>query len=162
MSDVASPRAGTDSRRHLLLYDGVCGLCDRLVLFVLERDPHGTFRFASLQSPAATTQLARFGARADDLDTVSVITDYEGPGAVRLTKSRATCFVLSTFGWSWRAVAALAGVLPRALLDRAYDLIARNRYRVFGRLEQCALLRPEHVHRFLDTTVSVKSPPASA
>jgi predicted DCC family thiol-disulfide oxidoreductase YuxK len=158
MSDRIAQPTRTQVGPHLLLYDGVCGLCDRLVQFVLERDRRGVFRFASLQSLAATKHLARFGARAGDIDTLSVITDYQTETSRRLTRARAAVCVLSNLGCPWRAV-ALVGVLPSALLERAYDLVAANRYRLFGRRDHCVLPRPEYVHRFLDAESGVPSTP---
>ena len=135
--------------RHLLLFDGGCGLCEWLVQFVLARDPAGVFHFASLASPEGRSIVTRHGGDADDVSTVYVIADYRTPEARPLTKSRAALFVSRTLGWPWRA-ATLLGVLPTPLLDRLYDVVARNRYRVFGRREQCLMPRPEWQDRFID------------
>jgi len=135
--------------RHLLLFDGSCGLCEWLVQFVLARDPAGIFHFASLASPEGRTMVTRHGGDADDMSTVYVVADYRTPEARPLTKSRAALFVSRTLGWPWRA-AALLGVLPTRLLNRLYDFVARNRYRVFGRRAQCMIPRPEWQDRFID------------
>jgi predicted DCC family thiol-disulfide oxidoreductase YuxK len=135
--------------RHLVLYDGSCGLCHGLVRNVLQHDRLGVFHFASLQSPAATDQLARFGGCASDFKTAVVIMNYRGDASVQLTKARAAIFVLTLLEWPWRA-ATLLSVLPIALLDRTYDLIARNRYRILGRRDHCFVPRPEYQRRFLD------------
>ena len=135
--------------RHLLLFDGHCGLCTAFVQFVLARDPAGIFHFASLSSPEGRSIVTRHGGDADDVSTVYVIADYRSPEALPLTKSRAALFVSQTLGWPWRA-ATLFGVMPTALLDRVYDFVARNRYRVFGRREQCLMPRPEWQGRFID------------
>lgn len=158
MPTAVPQRLREEVGQHLLLYDGVCGFCDRFVQFVLIRDRRAAFRFASLQSSIAATQLALFGARAEDLDTVSVIARYQEEGAVRLTKSRAACFVLSQLGWPWRIV-ALVGVVPSALLDRAYDRVARHRYRFFGKHDVCRLPRAEDRHRFVDADTPIGSVP---
>ncbi len=121
----------SDRGRHLLLYDGVCGLCDRLVQTVLARDRREAFHFASLQSTSASAALERFGRDPRDLDTLYVIADYQTAAPRLLTKSRAALFVAGTLGWPWKATLAL-GVLPRGLLDWSYDLIARYRYRLFS------------------------------
>ncbi len=134
---------------HLLLYDGTCGLCNEIVRAVLLRDGLGVFHFASLQSPAGIEVLARFGCNSADLDTFVAIANYRSPSAACLIRARAAIFVLKTLGWPWRAAAPL-GLLPRALLDSAYDLVARNRYRFFPRVEHCLVPRPEHRDRFLD------------
>lgn len=135
--------------RHLLLFDGDCGLCEWLVQFVLARDPAGIFHFASLASPEGRSIVTRHGGDADDVSTVYVIADYRTPEARPLTKSRAALFVSRALGWPWRA-ATLLGVLPTRLLNRLYDVVARNRYRMFGRREECLMPRPEWQDRFID------------
>jgi len=134
--------------RHLLLFDGHCGLCTAFVQFVLPRDRAGIFRFASLSSPDGRAMVTRHGGDADDMSTVYVVADYRSAEARPLTRSRAALFVLGALGWPWKA-ATLFGVLPTALLDRVYDFVARNRYRVFGRREQCMMPRPEWQDRFI-------------
>ena len=134
---------------HLILYDGVCGLCSRLVQFVIPCDVRGLFHFASLQSAAGRAALDPFGSRSDDLTTVYVLAHYRNPTPVQLTKSRAALFVLTTLGWPWRA-AGLLYLVPAPLADRLYDVIARHRYRIFGRHEMCFLPEPAHRRRFID------------
>jgi len=133
---------------HLLLYDGECGLCNGLVQAVLARDPRGVFHFAPLQSAAASEFLARFGRDPSDLNTFVAIVNYRRPASACLTKARAAIFVMTTLGGPWNA-AALLRPLPAELLDRVYDLIARNRHRFFRRVEHCVVPRPEHRGRFL-------------
>jgi predicted DCC family thiol-disulfide oxidoreductase YuxK len=144
--------------RHLVLYDGSCGLCHGLVRNVLQHDRLGVFHFASLQSAAAAEQLARFSDCPTDLSTVVVIVNYRGEPSAQLTKARAAVFVLTVLGWPWKA-ATLLGVLPIALLDRTYDLIARNRYRIFGRRDRCLAPSPEYQRRFLDSVGHVVQKP---
>ena len=134
---------------HLLLYDGTCGLCNGIVRAVLRRDRAGLFHFASLQSRVGSDALARFGASAADLNSFAAIVNYRRPSASCLTKARAAMFVLESLGWPWRAAAWLRPV-PTGVLDPVYDLVARNRYRFFPRVEHCPLPRPEHRDRFLD------------
>lgn len=143
------PARGSPNAPHLLLYDGECGLCNRLVQAVLERDRQGVFHFASLQSAVAARQLDRFGASPGRLDTFVVIENYRAAQSTYLTRARAALFVLRVLGWPWRAAAVLR-VLPVALLDRAYDLVARNRYRIFGKGDSCFFPGPEHQQRFID------------
>jgi len=130
--------------RHVVLYDGVCALCNRFVRFVLARDRAGVFRLAPLQGPLGN----RVQAEAT-LQTIYVLADYGSPAERLLTKARAVLFVLNAFGWPWKA-AAIVRVFPVAWLDRAYDLVARHRYRVFGQYDVCPLPRPEHLSRFID------------
>jgi predicted DCC family thiol-disulfide oxidoreductase YuxK len=140
--------------RHLLLFDGQCGLCTAFVQFVLPRDRGGIFRFASLSSPQGRTMVTLHGGDPDDVSTVYVVADYRTPEPRPLTKSRAALFVAGALGWPWKA-ATLFGLLPTALLDRAYDVVARNRYRVFGRREQCLMPRPEWQDRFIDVRTPI-------
>ncbi len=135
--------------RHLILYDGVCGLCNRLNRFILERDAVAVFQFASLQSRLGQSILRGYGRDPDKLETLYVVVNYDSESAVLLSKSRAALFVLKTLGGPWRLTASL-GVLPRRLLDWAYDLVARHRYRVFGRYEYCLMPGPEYENRFID------------
>jgi predicted DCC family thiol-disulfide oxidoreductase YuxK len=140
----------SDRSQHLLLYDGVCGLCDRLVQAVLARDRGAVFQFASLQSPAAKAVLGQFGQNPDELNTLYVIVNYQSAAPKLVSKGNAALFVSETLGWPWRAARVL-GVLPHGLLDWGYDLIARHRYRMFGRYDQCVIPQPEHRGRFVET-----------
>jgi predicted DCC family thiol-disulfide oxidoreductase YuxK len=139
------------SAKHpVLLYDGVCGLCNRLVQFILRRDRAGVFRFASLQSALAARILARHGRDARDLDSVYVLLNYDTPGEALFARSDAVHVVFTQLGGMWRASAIILKLLPHALCDFAYDAIARRRYRIFGRSETCTLPAPEDRARFLD------------
>lgn len=135
----------------IILYDGVCGLCHRLVHFVLTRDRRDRFRFASLQSPFAATRLARHGQDPRDLDTLYVIVDNDGPSERLLSRARAWLFVLQQLGGLWRLTAVLSSMLPTRLLDTAYDLIARYRYRVFGQYQACPMPDEKWRNKFVET-----------
>jgi predicted DCC family thiol-disulfide oxidoreductase YuxK len=123
----------------------VCGLCDRSVRFVLARDRAAKFRFAPLQGALAARELPPRGGEPAALDTIYVLT-AEGR---LLRRSRAVLFVLRELGGWWRLI-ALGRVLPAALTDRVYDLVARVRYRVFGRLEACRVPGLGERERFLE------------
>ena len=150
MAGSAEPAPVTAGRgRHLLLYDGVCGFCNRMNQFVLARDARGVFDFASLQSATGHRILERFGKNAADLDTFYVVENYQSAAPSLLSKSSAALVVLRTIGGAWRWLAVL-GVLPAALRNAGYDFVARRRYRLFGRSETCMLPAPEHRQRFID------------
>lgn len=137
----------------ILLYDGVCGLCDRFVQFILRRDPEGVFRFAALQSPLAARILARHGINAQDLDAVYAVVDYELAGERVLARSDAVIFVLKQLPVHapfWRTAAFLLQCLPRSLRDWGYRVVARTRYRLFGRYDTCPIPTQETRARFLD------------
>jgi predicted DCC family thiol-disulfide oxidoreductase YuxK len=136
---------------HLVLYDGVCGLCNRLLHFVLVRDGHAVFRFASLQSNIGRAMVKRFGGNPDDLTTLYVVADYQSATARAFTRSRGALFIARRLGWPWKLALAFR-VLPTAVLDRLYGLVASSRYRIFGRYEQCPIPRPEHRTRFIDVS----------
>ena len=147
---LESPRqAASPAGDHLLLYDGVCGLCNRLNQFLLPRDTAGAFVFASLQSGVGRSALARFGKSLDDLTTFYVVTNYRSESPRLLSKAAAGLFVMGALGAPWRWLALLS-VVPPALLNRGYDLLARNRYRLFGRSETCMVPAAEYRQRFLD------------
>jgi predicted DCC family thiol-disulfide oxidoreductase YuxK len=133
--------------RHVVLYDGLCGVCNRFNRFVLDRDPEGRFVFAALQSPTARALLAPHGATPDDLDTVWVLA-RERDSERALARSDAVFFVLRELGGVWRALSWLR-VLPRPLRDVGYRIFARARYRLLGRHDTCPLPRPGETERFL-------------
>lgn len=134
--------------RHLLLFDGECGFCDRMTRFVLKRDRQDAFRFAPLQGPAGRAWVARFGEDPDRLDTFRVVVGYEGPEPRLLSRGRAGLFVLRELGGVWTLGRAL-GVLPTRLLDWGYGVVARNRHRL-ARHDACRLPTPAERAKFLD------------
>ncbi len=141
--------AGAAADAPIILYDGVCALCHRLVRFVLARDPAGRFRFAALQSRLAREILTRHGRDARDLDTLYLVLAHGRAGERLLRKSDAALWVLHRLGGPWRAAAALR-LLPTGVRDLGYDWLSRSRYRLFGRYDACALPDPGHRARFLD------------
>ena len=123
--------------RHLLLYDGECGLCQASVRFVTAHDRRARFHFAALQSDTAAARLAPLGGRPSGLDTLYVIEDAWGPGPRLRERSDAALFVAKELGWPWRA-ASVFRVLPRSWRDALYDLVARHRRSLFGGASACA------------------------
>jgi predicted DCC family thiol-disulfide oxidoreductase YuxK len=136
----------------IVLYDGVCGLCNRFVQFILHRDPNATFRFASLQSALAARILARHGTSPSGLDTVYLVLNHELPSEQILSRSDAVLSVLKKLQGPWWPVALLVQPIPKFLRNPAYALIARHRYRLFGRSEKCMLPRDADHSRFLDSS----------
>src|SRR5437660_1316367 len=121
MSETPGSKLGV---HWIVLYDGVCGLCNRLVQFILRRDGGGIFRFASLQSPLAGRILARHGADSRDLDTVYVVVDCDEPGESLLARSDAVLLVLARLGGMWGVAGLVLKVLPRAVRDFLYNFVA--------------------------------------
>jgi predicted DCC family thiol-disulfide oxidoreductase YuxK len=114
----------------VILYDGVCVFCSRWVRFVAARDVARRFRFTAIQSGYGARLARAFGIDPDDPDTNAVV-----HGGVAYLKSDAALTVLSNLpGWGW--VGVLRAV-PKPLRDAVYDLVARNRYRIFGKYEEC-------------------------
>lgn len=128
----------------LLLYDGVCGLCNSLVQWTIRHDGAGRLRYAALQSALGQRLLREHGMRTDDFDTAVLIERGQAT-----TKARAVLRVMSLLDRPWPLMAPLAR-LPRPLLDFFYDRVARNRYRIYGRAESCLLPPPEVRSRFLE------------
>ena len=140
-----------DRPTNVVFFDGVCGLCNRFVDFVLSRDRRETIRFAPLQGETAShlqlTQL--FAVRADSatpiFDTV-VWLDQSGKMFVR---SAAVVRVLWQLGGIWSLCGTLLWLIPRPLRDVGYRVVSTSRYRLFGRHETCRLPTPNERRRFL-------------
>jgi predicted DCC family thiol-disulfide oxidoreductase YuxK len=137
----AAPREAEP--RGIVLFDGVCNLCNTSVLFIIDRDPAGRFRFAPLQSEQANELLGTSGATP--LDAGSVILIEEGR---RYERSTAALRIARRLSGGWPLLYAFS-VVPRPVRDAVYDWIARNRYRWFGRRDTCRMPTPELADRFL-------------
>lgn len=127
----------------VLLFDGVCNLCNGAVNFIIDRDPEARFRFASLQSEVGRSLLAEHG-----LSDLGVSTMVLLEGNVASVRSRGVLRVAALLG-GWFRLASLLSWLPTSLLDRAYRLLATRRYAWFGRNEACRVPTPELRSRFL-------------
>ena len=134
----------------IILYDAVCGLCNRMVQFLLKHDKEGRLRFASLQSDFAGKVLGRHGIDAKDLDTVHVVENYDQPGERILQRSDAVLRAGRELGGFWGASSSVAKIVPRTVRDFVYRFVATNRYRVFGKYDTCMLPDPSQRSRFLD------------
>ena len=130
---------------NLLLYDGECALCSASVQFVLQHDPEGQFRFASLQSELGQQHLQHHQIDRHTIDSLVLI---EASGACFL-RSEAALRVAMRLRKPWAWLAAFR-CLPVSWRDRVYDFVARHRFRWFGRHDTCWMPRPEWRDRFLD------------
>jgi predicted DCC family thiol-disulfide oxidoreductase YuxK len=128
----------------LILFDGVCHLCNAAIAWIVERDRRGLFRFGSLQSAAGHAVLKAANAPQNLPDSMILIDDKG-----LHTRSDAAIGIASRLGLPWR-LAWFGRWVPRLIRDRAYDVIARNRYQWFGRRETCPVPTPELRARFLD------------
>jgi predicted DCC family thiol-disulfide oxidoreductase YuxK len=128
----------------VVLFDGVCNLCNASVSFIIDRDPAGRFRFAALQSEAGRELLERHGrpvtATPESVVLVEAGRVYE--------QSTAALRIARRLKGGWKLLYAFA-LVPRPLRDLVYRWIARNRYRSFGREEACRRPTPELERRFL-------------
>ena len=134
--------------KHVILYDGVCGLCNALARFVLPRDRNDRFRFAPLQGDLAREALVRFGRNPDTLDTFYVIENYQGRASRILDRDRAAIFVLERLGFPW-VLAWVFNIVPGFLRRPIYNFVARRRYRWFGKLNSIPLPPENFQHKFL-------------
>jgi predicted DCC family thiol-disulfide oxidoreductase YuxK len=110
----------------ILLFDGVCNLCNGLVRFIEKRDNNGRIRFVPLQSDTGKSLLLMAGLSPDSIDT----------GEKILFKSAAVLNLLKSMGGGWRLFYCLI-IIPPFIRDLFYNLIAKNRYKLFGKRESC-------------------------
>lgn len=134
----------------IVFYDGVCGLCNRLVQFLLKRDKQDKLRFASLQSDFAAAVLTRHGIDPKDLDTLHVVENYNQPNERVLNRSTAILRAGRELGGVWAIAASVGMIVPKPVRDFVYRFVATNRYKVFGKYETCMLPEPRHRAKFLD------------
>lgn len=127
----------------VVLFDGVCNLCNASVQWILQRDPKGIFHFAALQSDTGQRLLRDMGMPTVDFDTVVVVT----PEGV-LTHSDAPLYIAKRLGGLWGVLSGLS-ILPKGFRDGVYRWVARNRYRWFGKREECMLPQPGWRERFV-------------
>ena len=132
-----------------MFYDGLCGLCDRFVQFLLKRDRHARIAFTTLQGELAHGMLVPLGYDPGDLDSIFVVADWRAPQQRVLNRSQAVLHAVAQLGGAWGMFATVASIVPAFVADRLYGLVARHRYRVFGRYDTCPLPRPEWKNRFL-------------
>lgn len=140
-SDPGVPEFPDD--RPLLVFDGECVMCSHSAEFVLARDRPRQFRFLAAQSDLGRALFDHFGLDSEDFETFLVL--HEGRPYLR---SSAALKIAALLGFPW-TVFSVFRLVPRPLRDWVYDLIARNRFRLFGRRDQCYLPSPEDAERFL-------------
>ncbi len=129
--------------RPILFFDGVCGLCNRFVDFIVKRDRHARVRLAPLQGETASRLLSEH-----DRTSLDSLVHYDGSRSFR--RSSAVVRVFCCLGGLWWLPALLLWLIPRPIRDCGYRLIARNRYRLFGVKSECRLPTPNERTRFLE------------
>ena len=131
------------SQGPIIVFDALCVLCSTNAQFILTHDKRGHFRLASMQGDVGAALFERFGIDPSDPDTIIVV---DGDKVWR--NSDAVLAIYSGLGWPWRA-AAIVKLVPRFIRDPIYSLVARNRYRIFGKREVCWLPSPQYAGRVL-------------
>jgi predicted DCC family thiol-disulfide oxidoreductase YuxK len=131
------------STDNILLFDGVCNLCNGLVRFIIKRDKKGKFKFASLQSEAGRSLLERFGLPQNEIQSLVLIQNDK-----YYLKSTAALKVLRELGGFWSTFYIFIW-LPQFFRDFIYDIVAKSRYRIFGKLDTCMIPTAELQSRFL-------------
>lgn len=133
----------SEPAENIVLFDGICNLCNGLVRFIIKRDKAGKFKFASLQSAIGQQWLMKFGLSKDEFESFVLIRDDK-----YYLKSDAALKMFAELGGFWKGFYVFT-VIPRAFRDFIYSLIARSRYRLFGRRDTCMIPTPELQNRFL-------------
>ncbi|TLD71956.1 thiol-disulfide oxidoreductase DCC family protein [Phragmitibacter flavus] len=131
------------AKEPIILFDGVCHLCAGAVQFILKRDPKAIFRFAPLQSPLGIELRQQHHLDSTTVDTLVLIENGNA-----YTRSSAALHIAKQLNAAWPLCYA-AIIIPRPLRDAAYNFIARNRYRWFGKSEACMMPQPGWKERFL-------------
>jgi predicted DCC family thiol-disulfide oxidoreductase YuxK len=132
----------------LVLYDGVCGLCNGLVTFMLRRDRRARYRFTSLQGEIGSALVRARGGDPTELSTLYVIERLGRADERVWRRGRAAIIAMAGLGRAWPLLHLLRA-LPTFLLDLGYRMIAERRYRLGGRLEACPVPAAEHRDRFV-------------
>jgi len=140
-----------EQARPVLLFDGECGLCNRVVRLLLRLDRHGRLRFAPLQGTAAQEFLRVHGLPVKDFSTLVFVPDWIlRAEKTFLLRTDGAIAALRACGGAGRWLAAVLAIVPRRLRDAGYKLVARTRYKIFGPWKVRSLPRPEWAARFLE------------
>lgn len=134
----------------VLLYDGLCGLCDGVVQFTMQRDQKGSMQFAPLQGVYARALLVRHPELASIDSLIVVRAASSARDEQVLVRSDAAIAIAQYLGGPWALLGRLTRVFPRVLRDWGYNLIARSRYRIFGKRDVCRIPDARERARFLD------------
>lgn len=130
--------------KEIILFDGVCNLCNGAVLFIIKRDRDDVFRFVSLQSELGKDIIRYIGVDVSKIDSIV----WYKPGEAYYYKSDAALMIINHFGGIWSLLNVLK-IIPTFLRNLLYDFIAKNRYNWFGKKESCMVPTPELQQKFL-------------
>ena len=127
----------------IILFDGLCNLCNGSVKFIIKRDKLESFKFASLQSSVGKSLLKQYGINQERIDSIVYIKDERF-----LLRSDAVLNILKDLGSIWKTCYIFI-VVPKFIRDFVYNAIAKSRYRIFGKRDSCLILMEDQRHRFL-------------
>ena len=130
--------------KDIVVFDGVCALCSGWIKFLLRFDRHHKFQFVIAQSELGERLYAHVGEQTGDYETMLVFV-----GGKYYDKADAITAVLGKIGWPWKLF-SIARFMPSVVKTWLYDRLARNRYKIFGRYDECMIPTPEIKARFLD------------
>jgi len=133
-----------NSEINIVLYDGVCSLCNKTVQFIISCDSKSKFKFASLQSESGQLLLAQIGSPNDNFDSIIYICDTRF-----FIKSTAVMRILRELDGGWHLLSFFI-IIPRVFRDMVYDIISKWRYKWFGKSDTCMIPMQEYKARFLD------------
>ncbi len=131
--------------KKIILFDGVCNLCNNSVQFVIKRDKKDIFRYAALQSEIGQELVNQRHIDTSKVDSIILIE----PGVAYYTKSDAALEIAQDLGglWKWSAIFTW---IPTSIRNSIYDFVAKNRYKWFGKQDACMIPTPELKAKFLD------------
>ena len=130
--------------KKIILFDGVCNLCNGAITFIIKRDKNDVFRYAPLQSEVGKNLAAKHKIDLDKVDSIILVTDQSA-----VAKSTAALRIAKHLSGGWPLLAVFF-ILPTFLRNAVYDFIARNRYKWFGKKDACMIPTPELKSKFLD------------
>lgn len=130
--------------KKIILFDGFCNLCDTSVQFIIKRDKKDVFRFVSLQSDLGKELIQYLGMDAKKTDSIIL---YE-PSRAYYYKSKAIFEIIKSLGGFWQILLFFA-IFPQSFTDKLYDFVAKNRYRWFGKKDNCMIPTQEILSKFL-------------
>lgn len=131
------------THQQVILFDGVCNFCNTSINFVIDHDPQKRFKFASLQSDFGYETLKKYNRNTLDFDSVILLKNNR-----LYIKSEAALEIAKDLSGFWKYL-SIFGIFPTFMLDFFYDLIAKNRYKLFGKSEVCRMPSPDLKERFL-------------
>jgi len=133
----------SEQQHPVILFDGVCNLCSSAVAFIIKRDQSARYKFATLQSETTKKLISKFNLSPDKLDSIILIENDK-----YFIKSTAVIRICRDLGALWPLVYILI-LIPKSLRDYVYDFVAKNRFRWFGKKDQCMIPDEELESRFL-------------